>query len=506
MDRTLLAETPALNETRSFVFCECVLVMLRFGALLVGLVRAISCECVLVLLRFGALRRDHSIITSKPKTRRMANDAITSSIAHLYRRAGFGITMDQANSLSAAGYSAAVEHLLDRTKPDAGVASVPEPQLTLASYAPDETVEERKAKTKLRSEQSETLVLWWLQRMTVAENPLVEKMSLFWHAHFATSTDKVRESQFMYQQNQLFRQRGLDTFEPLVQAVAKDPAMMIWLDSNQNRKGSPNENFARELMELFTLGIGNYSDVDVREAARAFSGWRISKTGVFSLQNGQVDSATKTILGKSQNFSGEQVVNLFATNPSTARFVTSKIWSRFAFPVAPDSPIVAQIAPAFAADGNITNLMRAVFSHPEFVSPQARTGLVKQPIEYVVGALRAVGIAPYDTSVTGPSLRAALYQLNQAPFDPPSVGGWPQNYYWLSTATTLSRSRFALALAKRANLSFLTGTTPEQRADQLAQRLGLDAWTASSRRAVVTANSPIEQVATALIAPEYVLN
>jgi uncharacterized protein (DUF1800 family) len=435
----------------------------------------------------------------------MASDP-TSAIAHLYRRAGFGITSEQAAGLAVSGYAAAVDQLLDRSRPDASVAAVFDPQLPLSNYLPNETIEERKAKNQIRREQRDSLIYWWLQRMAVAENPLPEKMTLFWHGHFATSSDKVREPAFMLQQNQAFRLLGMGSFEPLVQTIAKDPAMMIWLDSNQNRKGSPNENFARELMELFTIGIGSYTDAEVREAARAFTGWRISNTGVFTTQPGQMDRGTKSLLGRSGNLTGEDVANLLAKHPAAARFVTAKLWSRFAYPVQPDSAVVNDLSPAFAADGDITTLLRSIFNHSEFVSPNARSGLVKQPIEYVVGALRALGLRPDETTVTGPNLINMLTNLNQVPFDPPSVGGWPQNGYWLSTSTSLARVRFANALARRANLSWLNGTTPDMRADQIVKRLGIDGFTASSRRAVVSGSSPIEQVALALVTPEYILN
>jgi uncharacterized protein (DUF1800 family) len=431
---------------------------------------------------------------------------LTSSIAHLYRRAGFGITIEQADALAPAGYAAAVEQLLDRSKPDDGVAGLPDPQIVLLGYQPNETLLDRKAKQQIRVSQRNELELWWLQRMMLAQKPLPEKLALFWHGHFATSSDKVREAAFMFQQNQTFRSLGAGKFEPLAQAIAKDPAMMLWLDSNRNKKGSPNENFARELMELFTIGIGNYSDADVREAARAFTGWRISREGVFSILNAQADRGTKSILGRAEAFSGEQVVSLLATNPAAAKFVTSKIWSRFAYPVATDSPIVAELSGPFGADGDITKLMRSVFMHPEFISSTAKRGLVKQPIEYVVGAMRVVGMKPLDTPILGGNPRPHLVAMNQVPFDPPSVGGWPQNNYWLSTATSLARIRFAIAVSRLGDKSWLTGTTPEQRADQLAQRLGVDGWSSSTRRALVIAKSPQEQLTAAFVSPEYVLN
>jgi uncharacterized protein (DUF1800 family) len=436
-------------------------------------------------------------------------DATYANLAHLFRRAGFGATGDEIRRAMSVGYDATVDALLDRTRPDAGAAATPMPQLPLTyrSAAAVETVEERKARGAQRREQRRASVLWWLERMYRAENPLTEKVTFFWHGHFATSTDKVNESAFMLAQNDIFRRLGGGSFEALTQAVAKDPAMMIWLDANQNRKGSPNENFARELMELFTIGIGNYTDGDVREAARAFTGWRIDRrTGAFSTRPRDFDADAKTILGQTRSFTGEDVISLLATSPAAHRFLAARLWTRFAYPIAPDDPMIGELVGSFATDGNVTGLLRRILLHPNFVSTQARTGLVKQPVEYAVGALRALGVAPSATTVTGPNIVAVLGQLNQVPFDPPSVGGWPNNGYWLSTATSLARVRFARQLAQRGDLSWLRAAAVGERPALIADRLGIDRWTDTSARAIRGVASPVDQLAVALVTPEYLLN
>ena len=432
-------------------------------------------------------------------------DAITSQLAHLYRRAGFGATPQQLAAVAAGGYAAAVDALLERSQPDAADAvPTPSPVLTNRDGQP-ETVEERKARQQIRAAQRRSIMGWWLERMTLSDRPLREKLTFFWHAHFATSLDKVNESAFMLQQNQTMRALGAGSFEALAQAVAKDPAMMIWLDANQNKKGSPNENFARELMELFTIGIGSYTDADVREAARTFTGWRIDKqSGAFSQQPKNFDAGIKTVLGQSGAFTGEQTVSLLAKHPAAARFVTSKLWSRFAYPVQPDDAVVSDLAPGFAADGDITKLMRALLNHPQFVSTKARQGLVKQPVEYVVGALRALGLRPSGLEVTGPNLIQALNSLNQVPFEPPSVGGWPQNGYWVSTATELARLKLATQLVAKADIGWLSGAADRPAA--LATRLGVNGWTAATASALTKASAPKNQLIVAMVSPEYVLN
>ncbi len=435
-------------------------------------------------------------------------DELLSNLAHLYRRAGFGARHDELRPLMAAGYNAAVEGLLAMSGPDQAADVYPRPLLESTLSTNDlETLEERKARTKTRAEQRRQLALWWVQRMSLTSTPLREKLTFFWHGHFATSIDKVNEASFMLAQNEIFRSLGAGSFETLAQTVAKDPAMMIWLDSNQNRKGSPNENFARELMELFTIGIGSYTDADVRDAARAFTGWRINrKTAAFSVVSGQHDSGAKSLLGTSGPFGGEEVISLLATHPSSARFVASKLWSSFAFPVLPEDPIVTDLAPAFAVDRNITGLLRAIFRHPEFVSTRAKQGLVKQPAEWMAGSLRALRILPSGARLKPALLLRTLSDLNQVPFDPPSVGGWPQNGYWISTATALARLSSAEMLVKASNLDWLVGVSSAQRPDAIAAQLGVDGWTSSTNRAMQVASSPSAQLTVALVSPEYILN
>ncbi len=435
------------------------------------------------------------------------SDEPTSAIAHLYRRAGFGITNTKAQSIAVNGYTSAVDTLLKGVAPDPAAAiATPTPAPNPKAGAGPESLEDRRARQQIRQQQKRDIAVWWMQRMTATENPLREKMTLFWHGHFATSIDKVNEAAYMLSQNQIFRTMGLGTFEPMAQAVAKDPAMMIWLDANKNLKSSPNENFARELMELFTIGIGSYSDADVREAARAFTGWRVNGAGAFTLRAKDFDGTSKTILGQTGAFTGEQVITLLSKHPAAAKFIVSKVWSRLASPVGPDSPIVAELSGGFASDGDITNLLRAVFNHPEFQGTATRQGLVKQPIEYVVSAFRAAGVGVNDTRFFGPRVLNSLVSLNQVPFDPPSVGGWPQNGYWLSTATSIERLKFANTLARSSDLGWLKGQSASQRPAAIADRLGVDAWSAGTQSALMKANAPVDQFILALVSPEFVLN
>ena len=434
-------------------------------------------------------------------------DELRSRIAHLSRRAGFGPTPAALDAAVGVGFEATVASLFDVGAPDPGAAATPPPTtFTLIAPLPRTSGEEKKARNQRKGAQNQELARWWLDRMTATERPLVEKMTLFWHGHFATGIEKVDEANFMLAQNQIFRSGGLGGFTQLALAVGKDPAMLVWLDANDNRKGSPNENFSRELMELFTIGIGSYSDTDVREAAKAFTGTRVDRSsGTVSVFPRQVDGAPKTILGETRAFGFDDTVSFLADRPETAAFVSSKLWSRFAYPVAVNDPVVADLAAVFRSQGTIASVMRALFLHPQFTSPTARQGLVNQPIEWVVGSIRAVGMRANEFDVLGPNLLATLRDLNQVPFNPPSVGGWPQNGYWLSTATALARLRFANGLAGRANLAWLSGTGATARPEIIARQLGIDEWTRATRDGLIKASNPRTQLVVALTSPEYVL-
>jgi uncharacterized protein (DUF1800 family) len=445
----------------------------------------------------------HFFITLPPSNGSMA-DQLTSQLHHLYRRTAFGARPEDIAASVPRGYPATVDFLLDRARPDAGAVALP--VLDPATNGTADTLETRKELNKLKNDQERQIVEWWLERMTLSEQGGIEKLTFFWHDHFATSANKVNNPHLMLAQNETLRRLGGGNFEELTQAIAKDGAMMIWLDSNKNNKNNPNENFSRELMELFTIGIGNYSDADVREAARSFAGWRFNRSEGFQVRKNQQDLGNKTLLGKSGAFTGEQVVSLLVKEPATARYITAKLWRQYAYPIAVDSPIVAELAAGFAADLNITKLLRSILLHPQFVSADARRGLVKQPVEWMIGAMRQLDIRPSQFDIDRPRVGAVLRQLNQEPFFPPSVGGWPDNGYWISTSSALARYRFALSMTSLAKVDWFSGADNKGRLVALASRLGVDEWTPNSAEAISQIGDPRRQLAAALVTPEYVLN
>lgn len=436
----------------------------------------------------------------------MAKQTTRADVAHLLRRAGFGATPEQLDAAVTAGYEATVASLLSPPSDDPGLAGLAVPQLT-APVLP--ALRDTRAVVAIALQARREIPLlawWWISRMALASSPLPEKMALLWHGHFATSAQKVRFARLMYDQNQLFRQMGMGDFEALTLAVSTGPAMLIWLDADQDLATHPNENFARELMELFTLGIGNYTEDDVHAAARAFTGWQVTRDLAFAFLAKVHDAAPKTFLGTTGNLAGPDIIQMVTHAPASARFIASKLWSHLAYPIAASDPLVTPLAKSYAADLNIAGLVRQILLHPMFLSTTARQGLVKQPIEYVAGALRALRPPLASAPLAELSLRA-MAALGQVPFEPPNVGGWPQNRFWLSTATSLARLDFANSLARRSDLSAIEDAASKDRPDAVARLLAIDGWSAQTAEALrAAAGDPQQLVALALVSPELVMN
>src|SRR5579884_3549649 len=437
-----------------------------------------------------------------------------ADVAHLYRRAGFGGRPDELEAAAAAGYEATVERLLGSTGADTGLGGLADPVLTAPRLGELADPAARQALQQQLARERQELSTWWLARMASATNPFPEKRTLFWHGHFATSIEKVRIPLLMYRQNRIFRSQGDGDFHALTLAVAQDPAMLIWLDAASDRKDSPNENFARELMELFTLGTGNYTEDDVRAGARAFTGWRLDRRDYsFAFDAADHDDGMKTFLGHTGDLSGEDVIDIVTHHPASPRWVASRVWSHFAYPTDPSDPVLDELVAAYTPELSLSALFRALFLHPEFRGDRARSGLVKQPIEYVVGAVRVLApdlLGPQSaTPADGPGrlLSGVLAQLGQVPFDPPNVGGWPQNGYWLTTASSLARLRFATSLVRRADLSAVEDAPSSGRVEATARLLGISQWSDPTSSALSqVAGDPRSLVALALASPEYVLN
>ncbi len=343
-------------------------------------------------------------------------------ISHLIRRAGFGATPGELRRYRAMNYEEVVEELIH-------------PEQLDNSALDDQIKEFDFDYTRLGD-----LQRWWLYRMAFTKRPLEEKLTLFWHGHFATSNRKVGAPYSMYVQNMLFRNLGLGDFHDLLLAVSRDPAMVIWLDNQQNKKGKPNENYAREIMELFTMGIGNYSEQDIKEAARAFTGWQTGPGG-FRFVSKQHDDGRKTFLGHTEVSSGEDVVRILAEHPATAKFMARKLLRFFVMDDPPESMIV-RIADSYRANKrDMRVVMRTIFTDKIFRSQRAYHAKIKSPVEVAIGAIKSLQVKHLDDS-----LPSQIERMGQSLFQPPNVKGWEGGAAWISSDKMMARFNFASSI------------------------------------------------------------
>ena len=359
----------------------------------------------------------------------------------LLTRAGFAPNDAEVASYARLTHAAAVDRLLSGVRTS---AATPAPAWIDERFIPPRELrsmsdEARKAELQKQIRMGLDLRGWWLREMVATPSPLTERMTLFWHNHFVSAQPKVRYSQLMYRQNVLLRQHALGRFDQLLHAVAKDPAMLIYLDSATNRRGSPNENFAREVMELFTLGEGKYSEEDIKQAARAFTGWSIDlDSGNYVFRRGLHDAGEKTVFGKTGNFDGDAVLDVILAQPAVAEFIVGKLWREFVSPQ-PDEVRVKRIAAQFRASGwNIAHPVRALLLQPEVIARNEDNALVKSPADLVVGFVRQS-----EGELRQPVAAAvALAGMGQNLFSPPNVRGWPGGDAWINTNTLLARKQF----------------------------------------------------------------
>ncbi|HVR76739.1 MAG TPA: DUF1800 domain-containing protein [Planctomycetota bacterium] len=281
----------------------------------------------------------------------------------------------------------------------------------------------------------------WAHRMLLGSNPALEKLALFWHGHFATSERKVENAGLMMRQVALLREKGAGPFEDLLLGIARDPAMLLWLDGNSNRSEAPNENFARELMELFSLGIGHYAEKDIKEAARAFTGWH-SRNGEYWFNERTHDRGTKEVFGKSGPFGGEDVVRLCAERPECSELIASKLFEFYVHP-APGPDLRRELGRMYAGCGKRTaEFLARLLSSRVFYSGGARRSLVSTPADFTVGSIRTL-----EARASAQGVVSAMTAMGQELLAPPSVKGWDMGQAWLSSTTLLARYSFATSLA-----------------------------------------------------------
>lgn len=377
-------------------------------------------------------------------------------MAHLLRRAGFGATRSELEAHVAKGYEATVEALLNPSEPN---------------NMPDDII--RRYHVDIHESRfGPSAAANWLYRMVTTRCPLEEKIALFWHGIFATGYTKTNQARALLNQIDMFRRQGLGRFDELLVELSRDPAMIIWLDNNDNHNGAINENFGRELLELFSMGVGNYSEDDIKECSRAFTGWtlgnaeymavRASKDSIwpygriawhFSYRGQDHDDEQKTFLGEKGQLNGEDVIDLIARHPATARFVARHMYDFFVadeppvpqWPYTPprDAEAIQTLMDAyFQSNFEIRSMLRVLFNSPFFKSEKVRFAHVKGPAELVVGTLRLTG------EVRQPSLEMIEVAnqtgyMGQSLLSPPTVEGWHEGTEWIDSGALVERVNFA---------------------------------------------------------------
>ncbi len=375
------------------------------------------------------------------------SNADISLMAHLMRRAGFGATRDELEAALAKGYEATVEELLHPGDPE------DLPQDVIRRYHTEQ------AELRL----SDGAAANWMYRMITTKNPLEEKLSLFWHSLFATGYVKLNQANALLNQIEMFRKYGLGNYATLLVELSKDPAMIIWLDNNDNHKEAINENYGRELLELFSMGIGNYSEQDIKECARAFTGWtlgnaeymatRASRDSIwpysrinwhFQYRDYDHDDGEKTFLGETGNFNGQDIVGIIAKQEATARFVSTRMFQYFAADEVDEDgeKVIDEMIKSYFDSGyEMRSVLRTLFNSEYFKSENARWARVKGPVELVIGAVRLAGSYREPTPGIEQVARQAVY-MGQGLLQPPSVEGWHEGIEWVDSGALVERVNF----------------------------------------------------------------
>jgi uncharacterized protein (DUF1800 family) len=427
--------------------------------------------------------------------------------ARLVRRSGFGATgtvVDASLSQDDAAYVAAV--LAADPTTDPGALKTPAPTFgAIAALPTGATTAQRQAHNQQLGDQLSQLTTWWLRRMVAVEKPFGEKLTFCWHNHFATAATKVRVAHRLLQQNETLRTHGRGDFRTLALAMLTDAAMLDWLDGEKNTAQAPNENLSREFMELFALGHGDgYTETDVREGARALTGWKIRADDSTYLVARQHDTGSKTVLGVTGNLDQVGYCDAVLARPSGPGYLATRWWGQLASDTAPSSATLTALTGAYGSGRNLTALLQRMLTVPAFAA--AEGSLVVDPVEWMIGAVRALRV-PVADDTAAKKLVTVLRTLGQLPFYPPNVSGWPSGQAWLSTAAADARMQAASTLTREGDLSAITQTTTADRIDAVGYLLGIGAWSDRSVTALKPlVGNPPQLVAVALNTPEYLVH
>jgi uncharacterized protein (DUF1800 family) len=421
-------------------------------------------------------------------------------VARLFHRTGFGPKPGEFAAALSAGVASTRSKVLS---PASRTSFVTPPALTDLGPRPAPNSPGVVDFSQQLRYQNQQLLLWWLDEMVASPHTLQEKMTWFWHGHWATSIGKVNYALPMFNQNVTMRKYALGNFKEFAKAMFSDGALQVWLDGQENTAKAPNENFSREMMELFTLGVNRYTEKDVKELARAFTGYQVSRSsGNVTFNPRRRDSGSITVLGKSGVMTPEEVIDHLVSQDDSALFIAERIWYRFVSsqdPLPPNHPMVN----AFA-NRDVSMLMKSLIESSAF--SQEKNSMVKSPVEWFVGLCRALGITP--SKLPSPNkLYANLERLSQVPFAPPNVGGWPADQAWLSSASAQFRVSFATSIVAEANLAELTAISVVKRPAYLADLLGVVEWSTRTSYAMrAVRDNPQRLLIIAACSPENVVS
>ena len=425
-------------------------------------------------------------------------------ISRLFARFNFGPTPGQFSQALRDGFTSTAAKILNTADLDSRLEALPAPALVDTGPRPSPA---DKAASKIFSQnlkaQSDELTLWWLDRMAIAKNPLIERMVWFWHGHWATSLDKVNFSLPMFKQNETLRRNALGNFRTMSHEMFHDGALQIWLDGNDNIKGAPNENLSREFMELFALGVNTYSEDDVKAIAQAFTGYQtVRSSGVVTFNPKRHDSEAIKVFGVNAPLDGDSATDLIVSKSECADFISDRLWYRFISSSLPKDPKIGT-AQAFS-QREVAPVITALVLNGALSDP--RYSVVKQPVEWFIAICRAFSLQPSKLSNRN-FILGALQKMAQTPFYPPNVGGWPTDEAWLSSASAQFRISFATGLSKQIDFTSLGAVAPEQRIAYIRDLLGIFELSPRTFTALTNAKSDLPQFFTlAVCSPEFVVN
>jgi uncharacterized protein (DUF1800 family) len=350
---------------------------------------------------------------------------------HLLRRAGMGGNDQQLAKIRDQGPVDAVDSLLD-----------PEEAKHFFDIEADAMI-----RTSLVLGDTDNLVDWWLYRMLMDPHPVREKATLMWHGHFCTSRAKVPDPHLLYEQNSLLRQHALGSFAELVKQMSRNAAMLVYLDSTENKKNRPNENYARELLELFCLGLGNYSEQDIKELARCFTGWEVRRRR-FRISRSDHDYGVKTVLGHSAAMDGDQAIDVILDHPATARFIARRLIHFYVTEDKVPETVVDSLADKIRdAEWEIAPVLKTVFASRLFYSRQCRNRIIASPICWTISWMKTL-----ETSGDLNQLRRDLEIMGQVPLEPPNVKGWPGGTAWIDPSRVAARVNWSHRLAQQTSV------------------------------------------------------